>query len=232
MSITVESVIDNAFAKSAAARLGIAASPAELVARVQQCLLECFQVLSRENPLIIGKIGQMAFGSGAWPRPTDCLRVLSVVADSGTVATPTIAAGVELTIVPFGDTAIVSGVPALYEFSQAFYPVGQSVDPSAGTLTAYYARAPIALATVASTIDPLFPEPYIDLLQNDLAAYLARKDQRDADEASFQGQKAALIVLLIEWARAQTYSLTQRFPIISPPLTNSDGGRQAPGTQG
>lgn len=204
------------------------ASPAELVDRVGQCLREAFQVLSKEQPSLLGTTLSVASNGTAWLRPANCMRVLKVRADAGTVANPAIVAGTEIVVVPFDDLLVSAGVPCLTELGQGFIPSGQAIDPSAGTLTIVYARAPVMPAAMGDQVDALFPTQFDDFLQYDMASYLAIKDKRGEDEQTFVAMKGAILGQIIDWAQQQTYSLVQRFPLVTPPLTNTGGGRQQP----
>ncbi len=225
---TAQTIIDRGYAKSSAARPNMQASPQELLDRIGQCLREEFQVFSRENINLLGTSAQASFNGTAWPRPSDCMRVVRVVADVGTLASPAITAGAEIVVVPFDDQEVSQGVPCLAEFGQAFRPTGQTMDPSGGTVTVLYARAPIQPVTVNDAIDPLHPPQFDDFLQYDLAAYLAIKDKRSEDEQTFLAMKGAILSQMVDWARQQTYSLTQRHPITTPPSANTNAGRQQP----
>lgn len=229
MTTTYQTIIDNGFAKSSAARPETLNSPAELVARINQCLLEAFQVMSREQPVLLGTSVQVSWNGSGWSRPSNCLRAIKIVADATTIAVPVLATGTEIKIVPFDDPLFCAGQPSVTEFAQAFMPVGQSMDPSSGTLRLYYARSPVLGTLATDTIDVLFPEPLNDFLQCDMAAYLATKDRRQEDVDAFLGLKGAMLSQLIDWCRQQTYSLQQRFPLVSPPLTNTNSGRAQPG---
>lgn len=221
MSITVQQVIDGGFAKSSAARPGTIASPAELIGRVGFCLLETFQVLANENPYMIAVAVQVANNGTGWPRPANTLRVIGPRADAGTVANPGITPGAKIQVVPYDDQGFGAGDPCLTELGQVFVPTGQAIDPSAGTLSLVHCSAPAPVATVNDTIDQRFPDAFVDLLNFDMAEFLAVKDQRAEDEAAFSAMKSALLALLIKWSKNQTYELVQRFPIVTPPLTKA-----------
>ena len=225
---TVQSIIDGGFAKFAAARPESFTAGSELITEVGNALRAVFQVLARENPYIIGASAPINFDGAKWPRPTGCFRVIRVEADSGTLAAPMIAAGTEITVVPMVDRYIAAGSPSLYEFAQAFYPVGQSVDPSGGTITMFYARAPQMPTTTGEAVDALFPSDFDDYLKWAVAAYLAQKDQRDLDTSTARANQAAVLAQIVEWARSQTFSLVQRFPLTSPPLTSTNNGAAQP----
>lgn len=229
---TVQQIIDRGFAKSAAARPETMTATTELVDRIGQCLRELFQVLARENPYILGTSAQATFNGTGWSRPVDCLRAIQVRADNGTIATPAIAPATMLSVVPFDDQAFALGTPSLTELGQQYIPTGQLIDPSAGTLTIIYARAPIQPTTVADSIDPLFPAMFDDFLQFDVAAYLATKDKRQEDEQTFLGMKSNILQQIIDWSRGQTYGIQQRFALVTAPTTNTGGGRQQPNKAG
>lgn len=225
---TVQTIIDNGFAKSAAARPDSMMSPAELIARVGQCLGEAFQVIARENPFLLGASASVSFDGTGWARPVNCLRVIEVRATVSTVSNPAITPGDPINVVPWNDQRFCEGLPSLTELGQAFVSTGQTMDPTAGDVQLVFARAATIPTQVGDTVDPLFPAPLNDFLQFDMAAYLAIKDQREKDEDTFLAQKNALLTQLVEWCRGQTYSLQQRFPIVTPPVTNDAGGRQQP----
>lgn len=228
MPATAQQIIDNAYAKSAAARPEQMASPNELLARIGQALREWGQLTARENPYLLGESAEVTFGTVGWARPEDCIRVIDVRTTAGTVISPVPVVGTSITIVPWDDQQIALGSPCLTELGQVFRPTGQSVDPTNGTLQILYARAPQTPQTTTATIDPLFPAWAYDYLQFDLAAYLATKEERTQDEQAFYAGKNATLQMLVEWMRAQTYTLVQRWPVVTPPLTNVAGGRQQP----
>lgn len=225
---TCQQIIDRGFAKSAAARPETISSPAELVDRVGQCLREIFQTMARENPYIIGSTATVSFNGTGWPRPSDCLRAIGVRATSATEAVPTIAAGQTITVVPFDDQDFAATVPSVTELGQQYISTGKAIDPAGGNVLVIYARAPQVPTVGADSIDPLFPSMFDDILQYDIAAYMATKDKRAEDEQTFLAFKAALLQQMIDWSRGQTYELAQRFPIVTPPSTNTGGGRQQP----
>lgn len=225
---TVATIISLGYDKSAAARPESIGSETELTARVGQCLREMFQILARENPYLLGTSASVSFDGSGWPRPSDALRVITVKADAGTIASPVLATGTAINIVPYDDQAFCSGSASLTELGQSFLPTGQAVDPSGGTVTIVYARAPEQPTAVTDDVDPLFPSFLDDILQCDIAAYLAYKDERTEDEQTFLALKNAGVQQMVDWARGQTYSLQQRFAQVTPPLTNTAGGRQQP----
>jgi hypothetical protein len=228
MTITAQNVIDQGYAKSAAARPELMAAPTELIVRIGQCLREVFQVISRENPLVVGTTATLTFdASGGWARPADCVRVIKIQATAGTIAGFALPVGQELKIVPFDDTLLCAGQASLTELGQRFIPAGQTIDPTGGTVLMTYARAPMVPAIAADPIDALFPEWFIDFLNFDLAAYLAYKDQRAEDEQTFLAMKNAILQQIVEWVRSgSAYNMVQRFAMVTPPITNIDGGRQ------
>lgn len=225
MATTVETIIQLGFAKSSAARPESFEVTSELVSRVGQCLREVFQVLARENPYILGTSASVTFGAPGWARPSDCMRVITVLADAGTVITPALAVGEPINVVPYDDQLFYEGYASVTELGQTFVPVGQAMDPSGGTLTIVYARGPVIPTDADDTIDALIPSFFDDIFQTDIAAYLAYKERRKEDEDIFLSIKNALIKQLVDWSNQQTYSLQQRFPIVSPPSTNTNNGR-------
>jgi hypothetical protein len=225
---TVQQIIDRAFAKSSASRPNTQAAPQELVDVIGQCLLETALMLSRECPDILGAIATANFSGTGWPRPADAIRVLRLRADAGTIAAPSIAVLAPITVVPFDDPLVAAGEPCLMEFGQAFVPTGQAVDPSAGSIQVMYARLFAMPATINDVIDALFPSMFDPVLHFHVAAFLATKDKRSEDAQAFLAFKAGVLVQMIDWAKTQTYEIVQRFPKVTPPLTNTNEGRAQP----
>jgi hypothetical protein len=228
MATTVEVIIQNGFAKSIAARADSFQVTDELIARVGQCLREVFQTIARENPYIIGQAYTVSFDGTGWPRPTNAMRVLMVKATVGTIANPVIASGTEIVVVPYDDQRFYEGTASLTELGQKFVSTGQAMDPSSGTLSIVVARAPEMPDAEDDTIDALIPSFFDDIFQQDIAGYLAAKDKRKDDSDFFYGMKDALIGQFVDWTMLQTYSLQQRFPIVSPPLASANRGRAQP----
>lgn len=229
---TVQQIIDGGIVKCAAARPESFESPAEFVSEVGLALRTVFQTLARENPYLLGQVVQVTYsgGIGGWQRPNNSLRVIRVVADVTTtrVAVPALAAGAEINVVPFDDQDCAEGLPSLTEFGQVMIPTGQTVDPSGGTLTVYYVKAPTMPTAASDNVDPLFPSVFDDYLMWAVAAYAAQKDQRVEDMSLCYSKMGAILNQMIDWARAQVYELVQRHPMVTPPLTNTAGGRQQP----
>lgn len=224
---TFQAVINRGIAKSSAARIELLATN-ELLDRAYQCLQEAFAVFSRERPDIIGTTALLNFDGTGWPRPADALRVIRVVATAATQADPVIASGRKITVVPFDDPLVAAGKPSLMEYGQKYLPAGQSIDPSGGSLLCYYARMATRPATVNDNVDPFFPLAYDSFLEYDIAAFAAEKDKRLEDLGNFNENKNGQLALMVEWARAQTYEITQRHALTSPPTANTAGGRQQP----
>lgn len=225
---TVQDIIDRGFAKSAAARPETITVSEELFSVIYNDLLSVFQTLARENPFVLGTRAQVNFDGSGWPRPSNCLRVIKVLADSGTVVTPPLAIGDEINVVPFDDQRFCEGLASLTELGQAFVSTGQAMDPASGSVTVLYARTPTRPAALGDAIDSLFPSMFDPILEYGIAAYQATKDARAEDIASFDAIRAGLIEQLIEWSKGQTYSVQQRFPLVSPPLTSEASGRAQP----
>ena len=231
MALSVQDIIDQGYSKSAAARVQSIAAPQELVTEVGNLLREIFLTLARENPEILGAIATLNFDGTGWPRAADCLRAIKLQATAGTIVNPALAVGAEITVVPFNDQAFCKGDACVTEFGQRYIPTGQTMDPSDGSISQLYARAPIIPTQTTDPIDPLFPEFFSDVLACGIAAYLADKDERTEDKTTFLGLKAAGAQQIVQWSRGQTYSVQQRFPLVVAPLTNTDGGRQSPADQ-
>lgn len=225
---TIQTLIDRGYAKSSAARPELQVAPVELVDRVGQCLREIGLALSRQHPQVMGTVVSVPFNGAGWSRPGDCVRALRLRANAGTIAAPAMAIGQKITVVPFDDPTVAAGDPCVIEYGQQYLPSGQAIDPSGGTVDILYARAFVMPATVNDVLDALYPALFEDVLQQDLALYLAIKDKRSEDEQTFSGLKNGGMGQMMDWAKQQTYEIVQRFPLVTPPLTNTNEGRAQP----
>lgn len=228
---TAQDIIDLGFAKSSASRPETMTESAELVARIGEALQECFQELAREHPQVLGTIADVDFDGTGWPRPADCMRVIKVVAAPTTIVSPALATGDDINVVPFDDLLICEGLASITEWGQRFIPTGlavQTMDPTGGPLRMFYARSAQRPAAPSDPIDPLFPAYFDDYLANDIQVHLAGKDERLDDVTLFTGYKNDVLAKIVRWAQGQTYSIVQRNMLVTPPATNTGGGRQAP----
>lgn len=226
---TVQNIIDQGFAKSSVFRPNAQVSPQQLIDRVGQCLREIALVISRENINMLGVLVSVPFNGTGWTRPADCLRVIRVQADAGTIASPALAVGAPITVVPYDDQSVSAGVACVTELGQAFLPTGQTMDPSSGSLTVVYARNFTRPVLTTDTLDALYPSPlFDDVLNYDLALFMATQDKITEDEQAFAALKGTGLQQLIDWTKEQTYSLVQRFPLTTPPLANTNEGREQP----
>lgn len=225
-TITVQNIIDAAFAKSAAARPDSMMSPQEFVVRVGQCLQEWFGIMARENPYVLGVVLSVPFNGTGWPCPSDCIKWIKVIADGGTVSTPLLPLGTEIDVCPYDDQGFTSGQASLTELGQVFLPTGQAMDPSGGSVSVVYARAPQLPAQTTDTIDALFPTFLDDFLIYDLAAYMAVKDARKEDETTFLALKSMSLEESIQWSQNRSFGIKQRSAMVTPPLTSRGGGVQ------
>ena len=148
----------------------IAADSLELLDVVRRAVRACFAVAARLNPLYFGKISTVALADFKWAWPADLEAFLRVEHD-----------GLEAAVVPFDDRQAERTRPAIYYFGRSFYPAGNAGDPAAGSLTYYYARRPVDPANFAAAVDPEFPEAYVQLLIDEVALYLALKDDRGGE---------------------------------------------------
>ncbi len=221
---TVQNVIDQAFAKSAAARPDAAIAPQQFINQIGLALRAWFNIVARENPYLLGQIATVAFDGTGWPYPLDCLKWIAVNATASTIASPALAVGADIAVTPFDDQLFAAGSPSCTEFGQKFLPAGQAIDPSGGALQVLYTRAPVMPTQLTDVLDALFPEFLLDYLNYDLAAFMAANDQRKDDEATFLGMKAQMLEATIEWATGVSFGVTARFPLVTPPLTNRAGG--------
>lgn len=167
VTTTVQDVVDGAIPRSKKNVSGIISdAPTELVNLVTRAHRGLYSVAARVNPTYFAMTADQAFSTDHWPYPDDAECLFRLEQPDGT----------EVIVVPVADRAADAARPAVYFLGKKFYSAGNANDPTSGNLTMYYAYAPAAYAALADTLDGLWDEAYNELLELEVAIYLAIKD--------------------------------------------------------
>lgn len=184
---TPQELITDALGRSASNRADVLLLGAELLRELARVLAELSILAAAKDPTVFGQIDAVSFvpdvNLGGWPRPTTVVTVYRIEATPTTVATPAIASGTEITVIPFHDRRLADGDPAVYRFGQAYRSAGNAVDPTGGQLLLFSAGLLSAPGSLTAPLDPRWPTAFNMLLILALARFLAAKDGR-TDEAS------------------------------------------------
>lgn len=103
--------------------------------------------------------------------------------------------GTEVRIVDEQDSKSEVPPRVRVEARNLLFTIGDSADPDpvSDQLKLWYAPIPVELTSLASNLDDRFPEQYNRILMLEVAMYLALKDGRIEEAASFQGQLDAWV---------------------------------------
>jgi len=152
---------------------------AEIVGVVHRSLRRYFTEGARVNPRVFSRTMEVGFSATVfgWPKPS-----------ANAVYRIERGDGVEVIRVDFDQKDADPARPAVYELGGVYYPAGNALDPSAGSLFFFISVRPRPLSAMtgdpAGTLDPLWPEDFNGLLVLDVAMYLDRKDSRSVELAA------------------------------------------------
>lgn len=171
--MTVQDVLDRAFARSRRFVPESTATYDELVPAVQESLQALFQVAARVNGAFFGASADVPYAAPGWARPSDAESVTRIERGAASGAN----AGEEVVVVPMEQRDAEPGFPCVYRWGGLYRPSGVTSGPEAGeTLTFFYSRQPAALSAPDDPIDAAFPVSHRVLLELDVAIRIAIKD--------------------------------------------------------
>lgn len=204
MATTVQQILDAAYATSKANRPGtIASETTELLQVVQRSLRMLFADAVEHNRVFYVTRQAVAWDAilQGWPMPKLVEAVIRIER----------ATGVQVAEVPFDDRRAELGKPAVFMVGQVFYPAGNALDPVNETLTMFCSKMPATLSSLDSTLDPLWPEQFNQVLIWDVAQYLAVKDGREGEAAAFTTERDREHARYVNFLRHATTTLVRRY---------------------
>lgn len=183
MATTVKELIDAAYSRSTFNDPDKLATDKELAAVIDRRLKELFSIAAGQNPFYFGSKLDVVGAGGEWTKPADAEMIVRVEN----------ATGDEVKVVPFEDKE-ADLAPRIYSFGQKFYTVGDAGDPLAtDTLTFFYSKRPVTLASASAALDSMWPEQFNDLIVLHVARYLSVKDQRVEEVQLFESELQSLL---------------------------------------
>lgn len=201
---TVQEIHDAAMAKSTKNQPGVIISETEAANQVQRIVQGAFSIAAVVQPTRFSDTADVVGVASAWARPPAAEAIIRIVN----------ASGAEIVVVPYDDQLAEEPKTALYEFGQSFIAnTGQTTPPGAtDTLTFWFAKRPDALTAIDFTgvIDPDFPDAYLELLNYQLALYLALKDNRTEEYALLTSERDAWAQRFVSWLERGTPILRKR----------------------
>lgn len=203
---TVQDIIDAAVGRSAASRLDMLESDApELLRVVQRTLSRLYLFASRRRASTFGVslvVSYQATTPVGWPLPADLLSLLRVeFASSGT----------EVAVTRLDDRSGMAPMPAVAEFGRTLVVCGNAGDPTNEDLRLYYAPSAPTLAGLSTTLPSAFPEMFYPLVELAVAVYLARKEARAEDVATFAREESEQQAYFDAWLTDASIAPGDRF---------------------
>lgn len=208
---TVQDILDGALGRSAASRLDMLEVDApELLRVVQRALSRLYLFAARRRSSTFAQNVVVPYQSTAplgWPFPADLLSLLRVEFASG---------GGEIAVTRLDDRAGMYPMPAVAEFGRVLVVCGNSGDPTNEDLRLYYAASAPTLAATSTPIPTAFPEMFHPLLELAVATYLARKEARADDLATFSAEESEWQAYFDAWLTDASIAPGDRFAGLRP----------------
>lgn len=174
----------------------------ELLYVVIRAMRGLYSLAARINPVIFGDQRLVSMSNGGWPRPEDAESVYRIETTDGT----------EIGIVPFDDRTLLAGMqPAVYQMGPNYFPAGNAGDPISGSLRFFFSKRPAVPGTVNDALDSSWIEAYNQLLANEVAVYLAIKDNRWDEVEALKVERDQWLRLFVSFLQTETVGETRRF---------------------
>lgn len=187
VTTTPQQIMDAAFLRSKKNTPGASASePTELFQLTIRVVRTVYAAAARVNPFYFGTSEDVAFATTGWPMPETAESITRIEA-----------AGSPIDIVPFDDRQAQPEDASVYFYGKEFRSAGNVNDPTSGTLTFYFSKRPDDPANKDSALDPLWTEQFNGLLIDELAIYLALKDERMAEVGQLKSDRDRELQLFV-----------------------------------
>jgi hypothetical protein len=207
---TVLEVLAGAYAKSTKNQPDDLATVAGAhIAVVNHRVRALFALTARVNPFFYAVNSAVAMVGNRWARPAAAEAVFWIEMN-----------GNEVAVVPFNDREAEPNMPSLYMLGGHYYAAGNPGDPSNENLTFYYSDRSTALVAIGDSIDARFPDSVLELLEYEVATYLALKDDRAGELSSLQGERDTWLRLYMMHLEHVNASERRRFDLVK--LINSN----------
>lgn len=202
MPTTAKQILLAAYPKSMKNKPGaIAAESTELLGVVTRALQAVFTAAARVNPYFFASSREVDFAAPGWRRPTDAESIYRIELPNGTEVLP----------VDPEDRTMEAGMPCVYELGQVFRPAGNPLDPAAGKLVFSFSKAADVPANLDAALDPMWVERHNELLNLEVAIYLAMKDGRGEEIPALVQQRDARLRLFFAFLEHATANVRKRY---------------------
>lgn len=184
VTTTPRQVLTAAYSKSLKNKVGtIATESTELMQVVIRAMRGLYAFAARVNPTFFGDVATVAYSAPGWARPIEAESIFRIAITSSDA---------EVAPVPFDDRTAEEGMPSVFSFGQIFRQaiVGATPGPAiTEDLDFYYSKRPDDPVDLDSPIDQLWNETFNELLNLEVAIYLAIKDSGSGRESELAGLK-------------------------------------------
>lgn len=226
MATTAGDIINAALARASANRPELlTTAETELLLELWRQMREVYALAARENPQFFAAVlfaPQEQVGDFfGWAKPQNGIVFqIRATADTKDSSNFTVPNGKIVRPIPFTDTgetsvsspAFPATEAAVGDIGQVYLPLITSFWPYTGHLNIYYSSDAPQPTTLASNLDPRWPESFNPILIAGLAEFLARKDGARNDEAdNFAAEKDRWANTFTQYLYDQQMHTLQRF---------------------
>jgi hypothetical protein len=228
VTTTVQNILTAAYALSTKNKPGtIATESTELLEVVKRALRGIYSAAARIDNTFFAGVGEVTANAESggpagegWERPQEAESIFRIERTRGTTG------GVgdpndEVVLVPYDDRKAEEGMGAVYRIGQAFFPAGNTPDPTGGELRFFFSRRPDDPESLASTLDSQWTEQFNDILIFDVGAYLARKDGREPEAAALLGEMGKCAARFVAFLEHKESNERRRFAHVRRINTNT-----------
>lgn len=202
VTTTVTDILVAALARSQKNRPNaIATNASELLEVVFRAMRALYALAAEVNPTFFADSDDVAYAAPGWARPPEAENVFRIELD-----------GTEVAVVPYDDLGAETGMPAVYALGQIYRSAGNADDPTAAdTLRIFFSRLPEKPTSVSDTLDAQWPEQFNELLNLEVAIYLALKDGRMDEVQILRPARDGWATLYGKFLEHETSNLRRRF---------------------
>jgi hypothetical protein len=161
-----------------------------------------YQMATGRNPYVFATQAVLSYSSGGWTIPADAETVVALQRPGGS----------EVVVVPVDDLQAESGKAAVYRLGRRYFSAGNAADPPANTnLICIYTVIPPTFADLTDEPPTEWPTQFDPMVVNDLALFLAEKDERDTEAARRKAEQERWQARFMAWLTRPELNARTRF---------------------
>lgn len=190
----------------------IATEETELLNVVIRALRGIYAIASLVNPAHYAGKNTVTGAGGAWLLPDGVTSIWRLEKTDGS----------DVDLVPVEERTSALGAAVIY-YGRQYWPANAGTpdpDPAADSLVIYASSHPADPADLDSTLDPLWDEDFNELLELEVAVYLAIKDGRDEEIGPLRDERDRWAGLFLQTVELMNLTEVRAFELA--PMSNTN----------